>query len=141
MSNYTLSLDYQLAPGWLQPYTDGLIEGKALAWRCADCERTSFPPARTCTCGQTTGAWRVLTGYARVMHYTFGQDGQFALVRFDGADTSAVVRLDSLDVALTLVQPNESSVKPACELTGSLQPSESDLSELVLRINSRGQTT
>lgn len=136
MSRYTLSLDYELAPGWLQPYTDGLAKGRAMSWRCAGCERTSFPPIRTCSCGQTIGTWLALTGHARVLHYTFGHDGTFALVRFDGADTSAVVKLlDSgklLSISMPMAEPDE--------ITGTLQPPESNLPELVLKITKVGNT-
>ncbi len=136
MSQYTLSLDYKLAPGWLQSYTDGLAEGQAISWRCTDCERISFPPVRTCTCGQTAGAWVALTGHARVQHYTFGHDGTFALVRFDGADTSAVVKLLSLEKVLAL---STSVVRPD-ELTGRLQRTASSFAGLVLKVNRLGKT-
>lgn len=135
MTQYTLSLDYQLGPGWLQPYTDALAKGQALSWRCTDCERTSFPPVRTCSCGQTAGAWVTLSGQACVQHYTFGHDGAFALVRFDGADTSAVVKLLVVEKALTLSQP----LVRADALTGSLQRSESNFPGLVLKINGVGK--
>lgn len=137
MSNYKLTLDYQLTPGWLQPYTEGLSQGQAISWCCSACERTSFPPVRTCTCGQTNGAWITLAGTARVIHYTFGQDGEFALARFDGADTSAVVKLCISDSAINLSHQTGISVN----LTGRLQKSNSAMPELVLQLDTIGQTS
>lgn len=137
MSNYNLSLDYQLAPGWLQPYTEGLSQGFAVSRCCSNCDRTSFPPVRTCTCGQTAGTWVTLKGTASVIHCTFGQDGEFALVKFDGADTSTVVKLCGSDEVINLSHQAGTSVN----LTGSLQSSNSTMPELVLELDSISQTS
>ncbi len=136
MSNYTLKLDYQLAPGWLQPYTEGLSQGRAVSWCCSTCERTSFPPVRTCTCGQTTGTWVALAGTARVIHYTCGQDGEFALAQFEGADTATVVKLCHNTATNLSYQ-----VGTSANLTGSLQASGSAKPELVLRLDPIGKTS
>lgn len=137
MSNYALSLEYQLTPGWLKPYTDGLNQGRAVAWCCTACQRTSFPPIRTCACGQITGNWVTLSGYAVVIHYTFGQDGEFALARFDGADTSSVVKLCFAGEALN----DHQQAIPGTRISGSLQASISATPELVLQIEPVGEIT
>ena len=93
MVSHRLTLGYALAPGWLAPFADGLTGGIAMARRCGTCRRTSFPPLRTCQCGAAAGDWIALPGTAQIRFRTSGSDGDFALVRFDGADTSATVRV------------------------------------------------
>ena len=96
MIDYSLSLDYRLSPGWLSPFVDGLSEGKIMARQCSACCRTSVPPVRSCVCGCGDGQWTALSGHARIIKRSSGSDGDFALVRFDGADTLSVVSLESL---------------------------------------------
>lgn len=96
MIPHHLALDYTLHPGWMAPYVDGLQEGRAVARRCASCATTTFPPQRICPCGATQAAWITLKGRAEITFRTSGSDGTFALAKFDGADTSAVVRLQDL---------------------------------------------
>ncbi|OAN76350.1 hypothetical protein A8B78_02370 [Jannaschia sp. EhC01] len=96
MVAYHLSLDYNLHPGWMTPFVEGLQAGLAVARRCAACAQTAFPPQRICACGEADGAWITLTGDAIITFRTEGADGAFALVVFAGADTSAVVRLTGL---------------------------------------------
>lgn len=93
MIDLTLTLDYQLHPGWLAPWVDGILQGKAVAHSCAACGQVSFVPQRTCDCGETEGAWKTLPGTATILNVTDGVDGCFGLVRFDGANTSCVARL------------------------------------------------
>ncbi|MCY6379808.1 hypothetical protein [Hoeflea prorocentri] len=95
MIPHRLQLDYNLAPGWLQPWVEALEAGSALARTCAACGKVSFVPLRTCTCGCAEGTWTPLPGTATLERRTEGADGSFALVTFDGADTSTVVRLES----------------------------------------------
>lgn len=95
MMDYQLTLEYTLAPGWMKPYADGLFDGKAMARRCSDCQKISFPPTRIC-CRNPDGEWVALTGQATIDWHTDGMDGAFGLVTFDGADTRSVVRLESL---------------------------------------------
>ncbi|WP_223424524.1 Zn-ribbon domain-containing OB-fold protein [Tateyamaria pelophila] len=97
MISYPLSLNYSLAPGWLEPFVSGLETGAALARKCDACAAVSFPPLRVCPCGATDATWVTLPGTARIELRTYGSDGAFGLVRFDGADTRATVRL--VDIA------------------------------------------
>lgn len=96
MIEFTLTLNYQLNAGWLSPFIEGLRNGKLMARQCTACSRTSLPPTRSCTCGSHDGNWVVLNGTASILKRTTGSDGDFALVRFDGADTMSVVAMDSL---------------------------------------------
>jgi uncharacterized OB-fold protein len=92
--NLTLTFDYTLSPGWLAPYLDGLREGRAVAARCDGCGRVSLPPERSCGCGASQSQFVTLAGSATIFSRTSGTDGDFALVRFDGADGLSVARLD-----------------------------------------------
>jgi len=96
---YTLTLEYQLQPGWLEPFVRGLQQGVATAWRCSACEKVSFPPIRVCDCGHTAGDWIDLSGVADIEHRCDGSEGSYALVHFQGSDTSTVVRLEGLDAS------------------------------------------
>jgi len=96
MIDYSLSLNYQLNAGWLSPFVEGLKEGKLVARQCSQCSHTSVPPTRSCTCGSVEGTWTTLNGNARIVKQTNGADGDFALVRFKGADTLSVVALESI---------------------------------------------
>ncbi len=95
---HQLTLAYQLGEGALQPYLQGLCDGVANARMCTLCERVTFPPERSCTCQQKGNrppafGWKTLSGKATILHRTTGVDGDFALVRFAGADNLAVCRL------------------------------------------------
>ena len=96
MITHQLNLTYSLSPGWMAAFVTGLREGKSIARRCDGCARVSFPPLRICECGVGAGIWIELAGTAKIIHRTDGQDGSFALVQFDGADTQSVVRLDHI---------------------------------------------
>jgi hypothetical protein len=89
-----LTLDYDLAEGFLGPYLTGLREGRAVAGACTACHRIALPPETTCPCGARRFAAHTLSGKATVLWRTTGTDGDMALVRFDGADTLSVARLD-----------------------------------------------
>ena len=65
------------------PYFDGLRQGRAMASRCAECGRGSFPP-RHC-CGREL-RWEELPGSGTVVAATDG----FALIAMDGADNLAL---------------------------------------------------
>jgi len=103
MINYPLILDYQLNAGWLAPYVDGLKDGKLIARQCTRCSRISFPPVRSCICGHTDGNWKQLKGTAKILQRATGTDGDFAMVRFDGADTLSVAALDAVSLSATTV--------------------------------------
>lgn len=96
MISHALALDYALQPGWMAPFIQGLQTGAAIARQCGECGSKSFPPQRTCVCGGTKATWVALPGTATIQCRTTGSDGDFALVQFDGAETSAVVRLQGV---------------------------------------------
>lgn len=94
---HSVSLDYDLAEGWLRPWFDGLREGRAVASTCSACDLAQFPPLRVCPmCNTPSDGWRTLSGGATVQHRTAGADGDFAIVQFDGAERAAVVRSEHL---------------------------------------------
>lgn len=98
MIDLTLTFDYQLPPGWIAPWVEGVLHGKAIARTCAACGRVSFVPQRTCDCGETGGTWITLPGTATILNMTDGADGCFGLVRFDRADTNCVARLSGFTI-------------------------------------------
>ena len=93
MMRKRLQLDYRLSAGRLAPWADALSKGRALGRRCDGCRMVSFPPLRRCACGSGDASWQELSGEAEILHRTAGPEEEFALVRFRGADTLAVVRL------------------------------------------------
>lgn len=93
MIDKSLTLDYSLSPGWLAPWVDGVLEGKAVGRRCNACNNISFVPLRRCICGESSGGWTTLPGTATLIQTTSGADGTFGLVQFDDASTRTVVRL------------------------------------------------
>lgn len=96
MTAFHLSLDYTLQPGWMAPFIEGLREGRVVARACTACARVSFPPLKSCPCGCRDGTWHTLSGHAGIKARTIGSDGDFALVRFDGASGLATLRLANL---------------------------------------------
>ena len=101
MIAHHLSLEYKLNMGWLTRYVDGLLKGEAIARSCTDCAKVSFPPIRVCECGGCDGVWETLAGTAKINLRTTGQDGNFALACFDGANTQTVLRLVNLKKTAT----------------------------------------
>lgn len=94
MTRYTLTLDYDLKAGWLAPFVEGLAQGQAVARACGGCKRVSFPPLRSCgVCGSQDGEWVNLSGRAQIQVRTQGADGDFALVKFEGACGFSAVAL------------------------------------------------
>ena len=93
MTTLDLRLNYTLAEGWLAPWAGALREGRVLARRCSACGQASFVPLRACRCGNLTGEWVELPNVARIEHRCTGLDGDFALARFQGADTACVAAL------------------------------------------------
>lgn len=93
-----LQLDYTIPRGRLAPHFAALAEGSALARRC-DCGHVAFPPALTCAaCGAQEGDWITLSGAACIQFRTDTPDAAWALARFEGADTAALVRLTTPDL-------------------------------------------
>lgn len=97
MIDFSLTLDYQLSPGWLAPWVNGILQGKTVARCCARCGQVSFAPQRICDCGETNGTWQTLSGAATILNVTEGVDGCFGMVCFDGADTRCIARLSGFD--------------------------------------------
>jgi hypothetical protein len=122
MIDHVLTLNYRLQPGWMAQFTDALQRGQAMALRCTGCQKVSFPPVRTCDCGETRQDWTKLAGTADIQYRCDGLDGDFALVRFHGADTMSVVRLEGFEQVL-----NESGMP-----CGELRPLTGTLPALVL---------
>ncbi|WP_299949934.1 zinc ribbon domain-containing protein [uncultured Ruegeria sp.] len=92
-----ITLNYTLGEGWLAPWLDGLREGKALASTCKECGNAHFPPLRACpTCRAPCDGWCALNGGASVVYRTTGADGDFAMVRFDGACGAAIANAQAL---------------------------------------------
>jgi uncharacterized OB-fold protein len=89
-----LTLDYTLGEGFLAPYLDGLRSGTAMAGCCTACGRVALPPEPVCDCGGRDPTMVALAGTATVLWRTTGVDGDVGLVRFDGADSNALARLD-----------------------------------------------
>ena len=94
-----LPLEVTAGEGFLAPYLDGLRRGAAIAGHCAACGRTALPPEPRCRCGAAVTEMRGLSGAATVLWRTTGADGDAALVRFDGADTLSVARLEAAGAA------------------------------------------
>lgn len=90
---HSLTLEYSLAPGWMAPFAEGLKEARAIARQCEACQSVSFPPLRVCLCGASGGDWVELDGAATILFRCHGQDGEFALVHFEGATTKSTVKL------------------------------------------------
>lgn len=97
-----LELTYTLGEGWLAPWIAALRQGVALASTCGPCGTVQFPPLRACPdCRRPADGWEALPGTATVLFRTAGADGDFALARFDGADSCAVLRSDTLPKGAT----------------------------------------
>lgn len=101
MTTLDLHLNYTLPEGWLAPWADALREGRVLARRCSACGWASFVPLRACRCGNLTGEWVELPNFARIEHRCTGLDGDFALARFEGADTACVAALQGVPEGAT----------------------------------------
>ena len=101
---HQLNLDYTIPVGDLAPYFDALQDGKALASECSGCGHVAFPARTQCgACGDADSKWKPLTGVGQILFRTDGGSGSFALVKFDGADTSSTVALINPDCIATSV--------------------------------------
>lgn len=95
-------LEYTLGEGWLSHWLDGLREGRAIGSSCSACDDVQFPPLRVCpNCRTLSDGWKELSGGATILFRTDGTDGAFALVRFDGARSSAIVGAGGLPPGAT----------------------------------------
>lgn len=91
----SLSLHMDAGEGFHARYPDGLRRGEAIAGRCTACGRTALPPEPRCTCSAAVAEMHRLPGSATILWATAGSEGTAALIRFDGADTLSVARLDA----------------------------------------------
>lgn len=92
-----LKLQYTIQFGELAPYAAAVAEGRALASTCRHCGFTAFPPRVICpTCQRPDFAWQQLSGEARILHRTAGNERAFGLAQFAGASTQTVVRLHAI---------------------------------------------
>lgn len=116
---HQLTLDYTIPFGDLQPYFDALHEGNAFASACNSCEFVAFPARTRCgSCRSNDMRWVPLTGTARVLFRTDANARSFALVKFDGADTSSTVALNNPEnnaMFGTIVAPKDGT--PGLRLT------------------------
>lgn len=98
-----LHLSYTHSLGGLDPYFQGLAQGRAVASRCPVCERQWFPPRLRCPDDHADTGWTELSGGGVVMALTTGQGRlplakpaakhTFALISLDGADNLAFGRI------------------------------------------------
>ena len=93
----------------------GLSEGKAIALKCIQCEKSSFPPQRICECSSSKNEWIELSGKANILVKTSGVDGDFAIAKFEGSDSSAVVSLkgfkkDEMNGKISSFDPSQPSL-------------------------------
>ena len=96
-------------------WISALSEGKAIALKCSQCEKSSFPPQRICDCSSSKNEWIELSGKANILVKTFGVDGDFAIAKFEGSDNSAVVRLkdfknDEMNGKISSCDPSQPSL-------------------------------
>ncbi len=123
-----LGLHYTHPLGDLRPYFEALEAGRALAVRCTLCDRTWFPPRRTC-CGHSPLAnWTELAGTGTMLSITCGErylpftdkraPMSLALVALDGADNAALGWIEDVEERLLpgsrvrLVAETEDAVHP-----------------------------
>ena len=90
-----IELNYNISFGKMSKWLTGLTEGFALALKCSLCEKVSFPPQKICTCGAYKNSWIKLSGVAEIVTITSGLDGNYGLVKFEGASTLTVVKLNN----------------------------------------------
>jgi uncharacterized OB-fold protein len=98
-----LHLGYAHSLGGLDPYFQGLAQGRAVASRCPVCERQWFPPRLRCPDDHADTGWVELSGRGVVMALTSGRgrlplveaaaDHTFALIALDGAENLAFGRI------------------------------------------------
>lgn len=92
-----LELDYAYSLGDLKPYFDALRQGRALASRCPECGRTSFPPRLVCNVDRFPATWQELTGCGSIQQLSAGRNATFAQIAMDGADNQCLGRLEGSD--------------------------------------------
>ena len=91
--NKKLELSYNLSFGVMSKWLSELTKGQAIALKCSKCSNVSFPPQKVCTCGSNRSSWIKLSGIAKILSKTSGQDGNYAIAKFEGCSSSSVVKL------------------------------------------------
>lgn len=91
-----VKLDYKISTGWLGPYMEALTQGKTLARKCNLCNMVTYPPQKTCKCGNTEITWHELSGKAEIVWRTINDDGDSAMVKFEGSHTHSVACVHDL---------------------------------------------
>ena len=89
-----VELNYDYSLGDLKPYFDALRIGRALASRCPECGRVSFPPRLVCHLDQAPSTWQELTGCGSIHLLSVGREATFAQITMDGADNLCLGRLE-----------------------------------------------
>lgn len=97
-----LTLRYAHALGDLAPFFDALKRGELMGTRCGGCDSVWMPPRLLCSCGGRGMQWERLSGEGVVVAVTLTESALpaterrgpmgFALVQFDGAGRSTLVR-------------------------------------------------
>ncbi len=93
-----IELDYSYSLGELKPYFDALLEGRALASRCPECGRVSFPPRIKCEFDQQQSRWQELTGLGTIRRITVGRAGALAQIAMDGADNLCLGQVECINL-------------------------------------------
>jgi len=91
--NKKLELSYNLSFGVMSKWLTELTKGQALALKCSNCNNVSFPPQKVCSCGSNRSSWIKLSGVAKILSKTLGQDGSYAIAKFEGCSSSSIVKL------------------------------------------------
>lgn len=89
-----VELNYDYSVGDLKPYFDALRKGHALASRCPECGRVSFPPRLVCHIDQFPSTWQELTGCGSIKQLSAGREATFAQIAMDGADNLCLGQLE-----------------------------------------------
>lgn len=99
-----LTLAYAHGLGGLTPYFAGLLEGRAMATRCARCGKAWCPPHLTCPTHGSTTDWIALAGTGTLLSATettitlpltdVPRACIMTLARLDGAENAMLARME-----------------------------------------------
>ena len=104
-SELQLNLNYQHGSGYLAPYFEGLLEGRAIAGHCPACGRKWFPPRPVCPHDRTQTEWSRISGNGVVVSVTSArtalpfaasaEDYKFVLVAMDETENAVFGRMQT----------------------------------------------
>ncbi len=104
-SELQLNLTYQHGSGYLAPYFEGLLEGRAIASHCPTCGRKRFPPRPVCPHDRTQTEWSRISGNGVVVSVTSvhtalpfaaaAADFKFVLVAMDETENAVFGRMQT----------------------------------------------